>query len=77
MKITGTTTFSQLEERLRMFGLGLSVQFVASEHVLKAFVADGKCTGSARGSTLAEVIDGAIAEWERKCGLGMGSVVTP
>ena len=77
MKITGTTTLSQLEERLRMFGLGLSVQFVASERVLEAFVTDGKYTGSAQGSTLDEAIDGAIAEWERKCGLGIGSVVAP
>jgi hypothetical protein len=65
VKITGTTTLSQLEERLRMFGLGLSVQFVASERVLEAFVTDGKHMGSAQGSTLDEAIDGAIAEMAR------------
>lgn len=70
MRITGTTTLHQLEERLRALGLGLSVQFVASERLLEAFVIghleDRASSGSARGETLDVAIDGAIDDWARR-----------
>jgi hypothetical protein len=78
MKITGTTTLVELEIRLRALGLGLSVQFVASERLLEAFVSSAldpvtfelgigmSTTGSARGEDLATAIEGAIQDWARR-----------
>jgi hypothetical protein len=68
MKISPETTLSQLEIRLRALGLGLSVQFVASERLLEAFVTSliDDNTGSARGETIDEAINDAIDDWARR-----------
>lgn len=68
MKITGETTLCQLEIRLRALGLGLSVQFVASERLLEAYVISvtDRSAGSARADTIDGAIDGAIRDWARR-----------